>query len=538
MFYQSKDELIKLLSTLVSIPSVSGSEAEILFPDKVGDCLSQIPYFKQHPHYIQKHPTTDGRFFLTALYKKEHAKKTIVLISHFDVVTINDYGMLKDLAFSPEELTSMMINKKEEFSKDVQDDIEKGEWIFGRGTMDMKCGLALHISILEKAAEEKLDGNILLLTVPDEEANSVGMREAVPALLELAEKNELEFKLMLNSEPIFTQYPGDRNYYLYTGSIGKIMPGFLCLGQETHVGEPFSGLNANFMNSILTYELELNTNYCETAGNQISPPPTNLMQKDLKDEYSVQIPHRAISLFNLFLMNRSIEECHAMLIETAAIAARKIELAFEKRKEAYDHNNHTKKNIRVLSFAQLKNYAIKKYGKEKVIQEEENIIKRYKNEDDREISIRMVDEWAVLCKELAPMIVTFFAPPLYPAVNSHEYKLIQELIRELTEYSTDQFGINYKTVQYFNGISDLSYVSFKDSLKAIEQYEKNVPGWGKTYYIPFEAMKKIQIPVLNVGPLGKDAHKNTERLNLNHAFEQLPQLLDHLVKNIFSMEDR
>ena len=45
----------------------------------------------------------------------------------------------------------------------------------GRGTMDMKCGLALQMAMIEQACEERFDGNVLLLAVPDEEVNSVGM---------------------------------------------------------------------------------------------------------------------------------------------------------------------------------------------------------------------------------------------------------------------------------------------------------------------------------------------------------------------------
>ena len=50
----------------------------------------------------------------------------------------------------------------------------------------------------------------------------------------------------------------------------------------THVGEPFSGLNANYMASELTRELEFNTDYCEKVGDEVTPPPTVLIQKDFK----------------------------------------------------------------------------------------------------------------------------------------------------------------------------------------------------------------------------------------------------------------
>jgi arginine utilization protein RocB len=55
-------------------------------------------------------------------------------------------------------------------------------------------------------------------------------------------------------------------------------------------------------------EMELNTSFCEMAPFQESLPPTAQLQKDLKNDYSVQIPHRSVSLYNLPLMERSVEK--------------------------------------------------------------------------------------------------------------------------------------------------------------------------------------------------------------------------------------
>ena len=57
-------------------------------------------------------------------------------------------------------------------------DLKSGDYLFGRGTMDMKMGLALHLHLLEIASSEKWPINLMLLTVPDEEVNSAGMRAA------------------------------------------------------------------------------------------------------------------------------------------------------------------------------------------------------------------------------------------------------------------------------------------------------------------------------------------------------------------------
>lgn len=52
---------------------------------------------------------------------------------------------------------------------------------------------------------------------------------------------------------------------------------------------------------------------CDIVDGEASPPPTNLLQRDLKEDYSVQIPHRAVTLFNLFLLEKSMTDVVSLL---------------------------------------------------------------------------------------------------------------------------------------------------------------------------------------------------------------------------------
>ena len=71
---------------------------------------------------------------------------------------------------------------------------------------------------------------------------------------------------------MFEKHPGDPKQYVYSGSIGKALAGFFCKGVETHVGEPFAGVNANLMVSEINRLLELNVDYCEEADGEVTPP--------------------------------------------------------------------------------------------------------------------------------------------------------------------------------------------------------------------------------------------------------------------------
>ncbi|PEJ40296.1 M20/M25/M40 family metallo-hydrolase [Bacillus pseudomycoides] len=526
--WQSKEQLVQLLSDLVEIPSITGSEAEIILPDFVVGQLTDLDYFKQNSNHVQKNPTGDGRYFVTALVKKNNnTKNTVILVSHFDVVDVD--------AFSPKKLTSMFYSHKDELPNHVREDIEKGDWLFGRGTMDMKCGLALQIAMVEQACEGKFDGNVLLLAVPDEEVNSVGMRAAVPRLLDLAKEHNLEYKTVLNSEPMFTRHPGDQNKYIYTGSIGKVLPGFFCYGKETHVGEPFAGLNANYMASLLTAELELNTELCDIVEGEASPPPTNLFQRDLKEDYSVQIPHRAVTLFNLFLLEKTMTDVISLLHQKVTKVAEKIEDSYEKRAYRFSkYNPFIPPNLKVnvLTYEELIAYAIEQHGQEKIADIQSTVIKNREDKDDRAVTIDLVDKLAILCKEKAPMIVLFFAPPYYPAVSSRHNPLIKEVVREMERYAHYNHGITFKNQNYFGGISDLSYVGLQYPVDSMSSLVENMPLWDKGYSIPLQELEEFDVPVLNMGPVGKDAHQWTERLDINYAFETLLDMLPICIEKL------
>ncbi|MBS2969532.1 M20/M25/M40 family metallo-hydrolase [Metabacillus sp. KIGAM252] len=539
--WQTKEQLTELLAKLVEYDSVTGTAGEASFPEYVQYLLNQTNYFNQNPDYLTLHPLKDGRRFLTALVKGK-TDRTLILLSHFDTVEVIDYGELRHLAFRPKELTDTLKEKKEWLPEQVQKELESGDWLFGRGTMDMKAGLTVQMGVLEKAMKEEFDGNLLLLTVPDEEVNSEGMLAAVHALSDLKERHHLEYTACINSEPMFTKYPNDPDYYLYTGSIGKVLAGFLCYGKETHVGEPFSGLNANLMASKISEQLELNDDYCEMVEEEVTPPPTSLLQKDLKEEYSVQIPHIAVSLFNVLTMQRPLEELHELLLQSAKTAAKEIEAHYIKRANSYSEKVPYKPDpfsVKVISYDELFSYAVKKAGKQEVERRIANLETEAGGETDgRQTSIRIAAELAGLCKELSPMIILFYGPPFYPAVSSNENRMIRHIADFVSALAKKEYGISLKRQVYFPGLSDLSFLQLQDSDESLSKLTKSLPVYERGYSLPVKEIKDLNMPVINIGPVGRDAHQWTERLYLPYSFGQLPEILEMSIKEFFSWEKR
>lgn len=530
------EELRALLCELVGWDSRTLTEGECTFAPKVAEKLRELNYFKDHPDRLELHDAGLGRQAVTALYKHPEATETVVLISHFDTVWTEEFGVLEPLAFRPEELTTKLMEPKykEDLPKDAQVDLESGKYLFGRGTMDMKIGLALHMQLIEKASIEQWPINLVLTTVPDEEVNSAGMRAAVVELVRLREEYGLTYKLFFNSEPSFSMNPTDIDEYVYSGTIGKIMPAALFYGKETHVGEPMKGMTANYIASFLTQRMEWNDKFRETVLGESTPLPVSLQQKDLKLQYSTQTPYRAVALYNVFLMKRTAAEVMDLFEQVATEAMDACNESYRQICEREQVKGVGEVNV--LRYEQLLAHAIDKLGAEEVERIKKEVVDN-PHWDDREKSLRIVDSLMIQCQELAPATVLLYAPPYYPAINSSNDQLVKDSI-ELMKKVAKTFDNTVKQVHYFNGICDLSYVNYEDDSNGWAAFESNTPVWGDTYSIPFKEMSELRAPVLNVGPFGKDAHQRTERLHVDSAFVEMPVMIEALMKSLMVNESK
>jgi len=173
------------LNQLVAVPSVSGTLGEKYAAEKIYEMVRDIPYFEDNTGKcgfgeIEGDPL--GRSFVWAMLEGEkRSADTVLLTAHLDVVDIEGYGHLQPFAFDIEECTKRI--GELELDDETRRDLESGEWIFGRGTADIKSGIASYIEIVREFSESrKFRGNILFLAVPGEESNSEGMIAAIPFL--------------------------------------------------------------------------------------------------------------------------------------------------------------------------------------------------------------------------------------------------------------------------------------------------------------------------------------------------------------------
>ena len=263
------DRIWENLNRLVAIPSDTGTCKEKEVEKELLKILSEIEYFKEQETFGKRIIKEDylGRSIIWGLVRGE-SNETIVLMHHHDVVDASDYGELAEYAYDMEQIKEKLYDRAD-LPQEVLVDLQDKEWVFGRGTADMKAGAAIQLALLEEYSKLKYRFyNVLLLSVPDEENMSVGMRKATTLLKELKEKYGLAYKLLINSEP------HERSSALcgtiYTGSVGKLMPVIYAKGKIAHIGNAYAGINPISILSQMMEEIELSTDFCDRVGDEVT----------------------------------------------------------------------------------------------------------------------------------------------------------------------------------------------------------------------------------------------------------------------------
>lgn len=540
------ERIEEIAIALTSELSVVETIGELDSVNKMHEIFSEMKYYKENPKdlsFVNLPNDKWNRRSLIAIMrgKKDNSKKTVIMIGHTDTVGISDYGVLKDFANKPYELTEKF--KEIELPDEVKRDLESGEYLFGRGLFDMKTGDAIIMAVMEEISNdiENFSGNLIFCGVCDEEANSGGMLACVPELVKMKEDQGFEYTAVLDTDYMTSEYEGDENKYVYIGTVGKIMPSFFIVGKETHVGESFKGLDPNQIASSITNEINLNVKYCDVAEGEVSLPPITLKKSDLKSEYSCQIAKTAYMYFNYATQNSTPDEVLEKMKNAAHYAFQTTIDSLNYQYEVFcKMAGRTFKKLpwqaRVFSFNELYNMVKKEMGEELDIKLEKYIKELMDQEkyDTRDQSMKIVEFVHSLWSDRNPVIIVYFTPPYYPHVyvegkTEKEIKLL-EAVADAVENTKTDYKVVYK--KFFPYISDLSYACAPKDPKVIAELKNNMPGFGKTYKLPIEDMQKLDLPVLDIGSFGKDAHKFTERIEKKYSFEVAPELVERTIKNL------
>ena len=551
MKLNSFEEVKRLTQEMVAIPSINKEpKGETAVAQYIYDYYMGLDYFKEHPERVKMFQTKNDfveRHSTYAYVKgtKGDSGRTVILIGHLDTVGVDDFGTIREYAFKCEELPEKL---KETFklSDEVLADIESGEYMFGRGALAMKSGVAGHMYLIKYFSEhpEELDGNIIAIAECDEEDNSKGIITALDELVELKKTEGFNYMACINADYSTNYSPGDENRYIYYGSIGKLLPCFVAFGKEAHVGQAFSALDPNLLIAEITKKMSLNTNLCDIAQGEVAIPPVSLKQMDTKGPYTVQTALTAFSYYNFFT--------HGW--DPAQVLAKSREVAVEAFDEVVDYLQGQYKKFcqlsnvpyvplpwktRVYTWKEFYDYLAEIHGEpfEKAMKEfTEKLHKDDPELDLRLFGLRVAEEAWKWCEDKSPAVILFFGSVFSARIEMTRKTDKEVALLDSVEAAVDKIRPEaqrqIKTRMFYPYISDSSFMAVCDDTLAVQALKDNMPQYGVKYTHDIDKIMEINVPVVNIGTFGRDGHMLTERVDMRQTFQNVPNITYETIKGL------
>lgn len=487
-----------LATRLIALRSVS--------PDPVGEALCGEALADALPAAVEQGfwPAADGRPVVWARLRGAHGSghaPAMILLGHYDTVGVAEFAALNDahgeaVAFDPHRMRALLVERAardalpEPVRRDVREELQHpGTWMFGRGALDMKSGLAAGIAALGALAARPPAGDVWFVATPDEECESAGMFAAVQRLAALAAGGQ-RFLGVLNLD--YGDAPA-----LYTGVRGKMLGGVWIAGVPAHASDPAAGVDA----AELAAALALRLVHDEALASALESPPALLRLRDRKPHYDVQTAAEAEVHLNLMIGDtppRVVLDAFQRAVAEAAAHAQAT-VATREGRRAYD--------VRTLTWSDLPH--VESAARESLA-----------GEDARERTLLRVRERVLAAGIAAPAVVSFLLPPFYPASLEAEGPLAAAARRACAAHDIPDRGP-------YPHISDVSYLRWSDDAAAAAAA---IPIFGSAYRLPVEAMRALDLDVVNVGPWGHDAHGLYERVRADFVFDELPAVIERICR--------
>ena len=513
-----------LAERLISIPSAS--------PDPAGESRCARALLESFPEAVERGVwrLRDRREVVWARLRggssgSKSSGRALLLLGHHDTVGVSEYARLGApegalVAFQPhrlrevlEERAADVVGISPEVLPALRDALAAGDdWVFGRGALDMKSGLAAAVAALRALADEReeLRGDVLFVSCPDEEHESAGMIAAVGEIARLRNAEGLELVGALNLD--YGEGPVG-----YAGVMGKLLLGVYVLGASSHAAAAFEGVDAAQLAAVIVHRLTTSMLLSARGDGTPGPPPVALRLRDLKTGYNAQTADEAFAEINLMSTGRRVQETLAVVRRVIEDALEEFASHMEALQPSPDRVAWPGRGTRVLSYAELAERA----GEGQERHAPPHARARKATVDARDDTLARVRKLARAAGLHAPAVVLYLAPPFHPHIPPGDKAVTLAAFAALVR-------AGQKLESYYPFISDASYLAWR--AESPEELARNLPALGAEYTLPAEDSRSLGLEVVNIGPWGRDAHGLCERVYAPYAFETLPRLIAEIAR--------
>lgn len=502
-----------VLLSLVGERSVNGTPDEARFGVFLARFLREIPSRRIVVSADLIPGDRLGRRLVLARLRGTAGDPTLLVVGHYDTVGTADYGPDENLALRPAELTQKW---REHPSPEVAKDARDGRHLFGRGTLDMKAGLAAMVAALEElSAGDPLSGDVLFAFCPDEEADSAGAR-ALRQMLSTLERTGSRFVGCINTD--FASAPQEGRHVVCLGSVGKVLPALFVGGAPTHAALPGGLTEPAELLGAIVHRLAFHPDLADGAGSQKGPPPVVLHVADSRQGYDVQTLPWAYAYLNVLTLSCT----PAAVMQTCRrLTQDALDGAWQETASRL-----AAQNIAVGPKPELRTWADVRAELEATFPGElDGILADAAAEGDARERARRVVELAWQRLGSRPSVILFQAQDMIPRVASDGGTLLAALAA-----AAAAAGVEILELPLFPAISDMSFIVASPDEAEADAFRADFPLSPVTPPLP----PAPTMPIIDVGPEGTDAHRPTERVETAWSCGVLPGLISDTARRLLA----
>lgn len=523
--------------------SETGTPGEVEFGPRLAHYLRDLPAFRDHPERVRLLPSHDGTQNVAALLRGRSAgdnRRLLLMAGHYDTVPVANFRELAPLACKPEPLLDALLKDLRSRPLSAQEekalaDFETGDFVPGRGLLDMKAGLAAGLAVLEHlAADASFSGNILFVATPDEERNSRGMRSFRNQLPALMREWDLEIAGAINLDSTSDQGDGSDGRAIYRGTIGKLLPFAYVVGQPSHASYPFEGVSAHLIAAEIVRRLEANPALCDTGDGEVSPPPICLEGRDFRAGYDVTTPDAVWLAFNWLFHAMGSERLFARFTGILQEAMEWATASLSAHAESFAALTGTEKasidDGFVLPFSELKARVFAAGGANAEARFAARAEALSGNSNPLAISRELTEHLLAEARLSGPLVIAGFAGLHYPPTRLDETTTSGADFAQAVEAARAEMHVAIRYRPIFTGISDMSFLGHRPDAAAVEVVAANTAHPAMVDRPPADT---LAFPTVNIGPWGREYHQRLERAHAPYAFRDLPLFLERICRKVF-----
>ncbi|MBC8514555.1 M20/M25/M40 family metallo-hydrolase [bacterium] len=459
--------------------------------------------------------------FALAAVKRGKNKEGLLMVGHIDTTGMEDYGFLEPVATHPPKLLSSLrgelaagdsdkvMDNRTLLSDCAVEDLKGEDFVWGRGTLDMKGGVAAMVETL--LAMEDEDVSLALLLTPDEEGDSSGMRNAIPLMGQLLRREKIRLVGVVGTdfwEPAKDAPKEEREIHM--GVMGKVLVGIYYRGPTRHAAEvesdPLpSGL---LIGSAIVQRLEGCKALREDVDGEPLPPPLMLRGTDLRDKYDTTVPGEFWGYLHVPTMKRKPAEVLEIVTEEVD----------EALKELFKARVPKGKKLNSPIFLDPTELVEKAYN-------------FTEGDDLREFCREKFLDSALYQKIRTPWIVVGLIPPMYPSFDWESgkgYVRFKDAVDVALKQSGKDLGVCWKKKPFYPYVTDLSLVH-----EARDAWIQFITAQPLKIKRPKGIGNKVRLPLINLGPSGYGAHSPEERVLIDDVTRVVPHTLVCLLEALF-----